>query len=218
MPSSPPADATAGTISDTSPDISPRIHSDTISVALCTYNGARFLEEQLASLLAQNRRPDELVVCDDRSTDSTVQMLESFSRSAPFPVRIQVNPVNLGSTVNFDRAMRLCAGSLIAFCDQDDIWLPHKLECNDLFAAAVAQVSGGGRRKKIVLLDGPRMRTSRYLLTGEFDQQVVSSSNNHRLRFDHTSLSSVGLLPLCWPRSCRSLVPTCTRAALPTWV
>ena len=73
MPSSPPADTTAGTI----PDISPRVHSDTISVALCTYNGARFLGEQLASLLAQDRRPDELVVCDDRSTDGTVQMLES---------------------------------------------------------------------------------------------------------------------------------------------
>ena len=80
---------------------------DTISVALCTYNGARFLEQQLASLEAQELRPDELVVCDDRSTDNTVQMLESFARTAPFPVRIHVNPVNLGSTRNFDRAMRL---------------------------------------------------------------------------------------------------------------
>jgi glycosyltransferase involved in cell wall biosynthesis len=104
--------------------------AETISVALCTYNGTRFLEEQLASLAAQERLPDELVVCDDRSTDNTVDLLESFARTAPFPVRIHVNLENLGSTHNFDRAMRLCAGSLIAFCDQDDIWHPKRLsEC-----------------------------------------------------------------------------------------
>jgi len=103
---------------------------ETISVALCTYNGAKFLEEQLASLQAQERCPDELVVCDDRSTDNTVELLEAFARIVPFPVRIHVNPVNLGSTRNFDRAMRLCAGSLIAFCDQDDVWHSRRLsEC-----------------------------------------------------------------------------------------
>lgn len=107
---------------------------ETISVALCTYNGARFLEEQLASLQAQIRCPDELIVCDDRSTDKTVQLLEAFARIAPFPVRIHVNPANLGSTMNFDRAMRLCTGSLIAFCDQDDIWHSTRLSaCAEAF-------------------------------------------------------------------------------------
>jgi glycosyltransferase involved in cell wall biosynthesis len=104
--------------------------AETISVALCTYNGARFLEEQLASLQAQERCPDELVVCDDGSTDKTVELLEAFAKIAPFPVRIHVNPANLGSTRNFDRAMRLCAGTLIAFCDQDDVWHSTRLsEC-----------------------------------------------------------------------------------------
>jgi glycosyltransferase involved in cell wall biosynthesis len=104
--------------------------TETISVALCTYNGTRFLQEQLASLQAQECLPEELVVCDDRSTDNTVELLESFARTAPFPVRIHVNQENLGSTRNFDRAMRLCAGSFIAFCDQDDIWHPKRLsEC-----------------------------------------------------------------------------------------
>ena len=115
MASSPPSEMIAETI------------TDTISVALCTYNGEKFLEEQLASLASQERRPDELVVCDDGSTDKTVKLLESFAATVPFPVRIHVNPVNLGSTMNFDRAMRLCAGSLIAFCDQDDIWHPTRL-------------------------------------------------------------------------------------------
>jgi hypothetical protein len=109
------------------PETIPEKIPETISVALCTYNGQRFLEEQLASLETQERRPDELVVCDDRSMDKTVPMLESFARTASFPVRIHVNPVNLGSTMNFDRAMRLCAGSLIAFCDQDDIWHSTRL-------------------------------------------------------------------------------------------
>ncbi|HEY3987712.1 MAG TPA: glycosyltransferase family 2 protein [Acidobacteriaceae bacterium] len=108
--------------------------AETISVALCTYNGAKFLEEQLASLESQERRPDELVVCDDRSTDNTLELLKSFARNASFPVRIHVNPLNLGSTMNFDHAMRLCVGSLIAFCDQDDIWNPARLsECARTF-------------------------------------------------------------------------------------
>ena len=54
--------------------------AETISVALCTYNGARFLEEQLASLQAQDLPPDELVECDDGSRDTTIQLLESFGR------------------------------------------------------------------------------------------------------------------------------------------
>ena len=61
------------------------------SVAMCTYNGARFLREQLDSIAAQTRPPDELVVCDDRSTDGTTAVVEAFAASAPFPVRLHVN-------------------------------------------------------------------------------------------------------------------------------
>lgn len=100
-----------------------------VSVALCTYDGARFLEAQLESLAAQTRLPDELVVCDDRSTDGTVAMLESFARRAPFPVRIEVNPSTLRSTANFGKAIGLCTGDLIATCDQDDVWMPEKIAC-----------------------------------------------------------------------------------------
>lgn len=105
-----------------------------ISVALCTYNGARFLSEQLASLLAQTRLPSELVVCDDDSTDKTLQILADFQSDAPFPMRIHVNPVNLGPAKNFEQAISLCEGDLIALCDQDDVWLPEKLdEAESLF-------------------------------------------------------------------------------------
>lgn len=99
---------------------------------MCTYNGEKYLREQLQSIASQTLLPDELVICDDRSTDSTTDIIGDFTSSAPFPVRLHINPVNLGAaakgiTRNFEQASRLCTGDLIAFCDQDDVWLPRKL-------------------------------------------------------------------------------------------
>ena len=94
---------------------------------MCTYNGARFVAEQLASIAAQTRPPDELVVCDDCSTDATLECIREFARTAPFPVRVFENEKNTGSTKNFERAVELCEGDFIAFADQDDVWLPEKL-------------------------------------------------------------------------------------------
>jgi glycosyltransferase involved in cell wall biosynthesis len=99
-----------------------------ISVALCTYNGERFLPEQLASIERQTRLPDELVVCDDGSTDRTMTIVREFAGSASYPVRVFENERNLGSAANFERAIRLCDGDLIALTDQDDIWYPLRLQ------------------------------------------------------------------------------------------
>ncbi len=99
----------------------------TISVAMCTYNGARYLREQLDGIAAQTRPPDEMVVCDDGSTDETCQIVETFAASVPFAVRLHVNERSLGSTKNFGRAIGFCAGEIIALSDQDDVWLPGKL-------------------------------------------------------------------------------------------
>jgi glycosyltransferase involved in cell wall biosynthesis len=98
-----------------------------ISVAMCTYDGAPYLRDQLESIAAQTRPPDELVVCDDQSADTTREIIAAFTVSAPFPVRLYVNEQNVGSTKNFERAIRLCEGDVIALSDQDDIWLPEKL-------------------------------------------------------------------------------------------
>jgi cellulose synthase/poly-beta-1,6-N-acetylglucosamine synthase-like glycosyltransferase len=95
---------------------------------MCTYNGARFLNEQLESISQQTRLPDELVVCDDCSTDQTGDLLRSFSAVAPFPVRLYFNDRNIGSTKNFDQAIRHSTGEVIALCDQDDIWHREKIE------------------------------------------------------------------------------------------
>jgi hypothetical protein len=99
----------------------------TVSVALCTYNGAAYLGEQLDSMVHQSRLPDELVVTDDGSTDGTVVALQSFIPEAPFPVRLYRNERRLGYAKNFERAIRLCTGDLIALSDQDDVWTPQKL-------------------------------------------------------------------------------------------
>ncbi len=99
-----------------------------ISIALCTYNGERFLPQQLDSIEKQTRLPDELVVCDDCSTDRTVEIVRDFAASVSFPVKLVENDQNLGSTRNFEQAIRLCSGDLIALCDQDDKWSPVRLE------------------------------------------------------------------------------------------
>jgi glycosyltransferase involved in cell wall biosynthesis len=99
-----------------------------ISIAMATYNGARFVDAQLDSLAAQTLPPDELVVCDDGSTDATADLIVAFSRRAPFPVRFLRNPARLGYADNFLHCAALCSGELIAFCDQDDVWHPNKLE------------------------------------------------------------------------------------------
>lgn len=99
----------------------------TFSIALCTYQGARYIQEQLDSIATQTRPPDEIVLCDDGSTDNTLDIVNEFADSAPFSVRIHRNDVTLGVAKNFERAIRRCEGNVIVLCDQDDVWLPHKL-------------------------------------------------------------------------------------------
>lgn len=99
----------------------------TISIAMCTYNGERFLQEQLESLSSQTRLPDEVVICDDCSQDNTLALIKEFAAWAPFPVRISVNQKNVGIAKNFEKVVSLCRSDISAFCDQDDVWLPEKL-------------------------------------------------------------------------------------------
>jgi glycosyltransferase involved in cell wall biosynthesis len=104
------------------------ITQNRISVAMCTYNGEQFLSQQLASIAQQTRLPDELLVCDDRSTDTTLEIVREFAASVSFAVTIIENSETLGSTKNFQQAIRLCSGDLIALSDQDDIWYPNRLQ------------------------------------------------------------------------------------------
>lgn len=96
-----------------------------ISVVMATYNGAIFLEKQLDSIISQDYPNIEIVVSDDRSTDSTVELLERYQTSANIVYR--VNTSNVGYAKNFGHALAMASGDFIALSDQDDIWLPQKL-------------------------------------------------------------------------------------------
>ena len=98
------------------------------SIAMCTYNGAANVLAQLQSFATQTQLPDELVVCDDASTDSTVGIIRDYASHAAFQVRIFVNDRNLGFSANFAQALSKCCGDVIFLSDQDDVWLPSKLE------------------------------------------------------------------------------------------
>lgn len=103
-----------------------------VSIAMATYNGEKYLQEQLDSFVCQTRLPDELVVSDDYSSDNTLEILRDFSEKAPFEVRIYQNKENLGYARNFENALSKVTGDLIFLSDQDDVWLPNKIEvvCN----------------------------------------------------------------------------------------
>lgn len=100
----------------------------TTSVAICTYNGASFVEEQIASILDQTILVGEIVVCDDGSSDNTVEIIRHLSSRTQIPIRIYINETNLGCVKNFEKAISLCKGDVIFLSDQDDKWEKQKVE------------------------------------------------------------------------------------------
>jgi glycosyltransferase involved in cell wall biosynthesis len=105
-----------------------------ISVALCTHNGARFVAEQVRSICLQSLPPTEIVLSDDASTDDCVEMaqtaLEACLGERPglaIALRVIRNRPALRVTKNFEQAVRACSGDLIALSDQDDVWHPERL-------------------------------------------------------------------------------------------
>lgn len=93
---------------------------------MATYNGDKFLREQLDSLYTQTRVPDEIIAVDDCSTDHTVEILEEYHQRRG--LKYVVNSSNQGVNANFYKAISLCSGNYVAICDQDDIWFPDKIE------------------------------------------------------------------------------------------
>src|SRR5690606_28186050 len=99
-----------------------------LCVVMCTYQGERYLPEQLASVLAQRVLPDSMVIVDDASTDGTVGIAREFAEQAPFPVDVNVNARNLGFARNFERAISLADGEVLVLSDQDDVWMENRLQ------------------------------------------------------------------------------------------
>jgi glycosyltransferase involved in cell wall biosynthesis len=99
----------------------------TTSVALCTYNGAVFLLEQLNSILNQTKTVDEIIICDDCSKDKTCDLIRQFIKTCPVKIKFVENSINTGYIQNFEQAISLCSGDIIFMSDQDDLWEPHKV-------------------------------------------------------------------------------------------
>ncbi len=97
-----------------------------LSVALCTYNGSEFIEQQINSILNQTIKVDEIIVCDDKSADATILILKKLQVSHPCIVIIE-NEINLRSTKNFEKAIQRCSGDYIFLADQDDLWNTEKV-------------------------------------------------------------------------------------------
>ena len=104
-----------------------QIRTPLVSIALCTYNGKKYLEEQILSIINQKYRNLEIIICDDFSSDGTIDILKKFTE-ADARVRLHINSENIGFNKNFKKCISLCNSELIAPCDQDDIWYPEKIQ------------------------------------------------------------------------------------------
>lgn len=99
-----------------------------LSVAMCTYNGSKFIHEQLISVIKQSRLVDEIIIFDDCSTDATVEIINMYVEKYPGLIQLFQNNKNLKSTKNFENAITHCTGDYIFLADQDDIWDYYKVE------------------------------------------------------------------------------------------
>lgn len=143
-------------------------------MVLATYNGVRFIEEQLDSLATQTRLPDELVVVDDGSLDETVDVLRSFQRTAPFPVELIAPGEHLGTCEAFGEAMRRATGTILAICDQDDRWEPEKLAVMEQRMVGRPDALLAFSDATLIDIEGTPLSRSRWRLAGFGPSQWAS--------------------------------------------
>lgn len=100
----------------------------TISVAMAVHNGSKYIIEQLESIANQTIHVDEIVVCDDQSSDNTVKVLQDFQQRTKTVINIVENKEKLGIPANHEKAINLCNGDIVFTADCDDVWYPNKVE------------------------------------------------------------------------------------------
>lgn len=110
------------------PSLGLTMPKDSVAVVLTTFNGEKFVLEQLNSIRQQTRMPDELLIFDDRSTDQTTRIVEAFLHDYPGMYRLAVNIENNGFAANFRQAIAQTTAEWVVLCDQDDYWVPQKIE------------------------------------------------------------------------------------------
>lgn len=100
-----------------------------ISVIISAYNGEKYILEQLQSIVNQTIKPNEIIIVDDKSTDNTNNIIKRFKNNNMFVnIRIYSNRNNLGFVKSFEKALKHSSGEIIFFSDQDDVWVPNKIE------------------------------------------------------------------------------------------
>lgn len=164
-----------------------------ISIVMATFNGGKYLQEQLDSFLAQTRLPDELVIIDDCSTDNTLEMIQAFAATAPFEVRWEQNEKNLGYTGNFNQALIKTTGDLVLLSDQDDVWFPEKLERMERYAL--------GDPKALVVMNDAALTDGELNDTGLTKQGQIASAGMTDSSFVMGCCAAVRreLLDICLP-------------------
>jgi hypothetical protein len=144
---------------------------------MCTYNGEAYLAEQLESIFMQSRPADEIIVCDDVSTDNTWKLLEKYRCQYPGLIKSFRNESNLGPAKNFEKAIHLCTGDLISLSDQDDIWRRDKLE---IMARRFKEKPDLGlvfSNAGLIDAEGERLDTDLWRVVG-FDRQARAAIRN----------------------------------------
>ncbi len=101
-----------------------------IGVLIATYNGERYLQEQLDSIIEQTKRVDEIIVSDDNSSDNTAAIVNQYiENNKDIRIKFVINQGKRGVTCNFENAFRHSTSDLLFFCDQDDVWNENKVSC-----------------------------------------------------------------------------------------
>lgn len=149
-----------------------------ISVALCTYNGEKFIEEQISSILNQSVPVDEIVVCDDGSTDNTLKIVERFQSQTKTNIRIFHNEKQLGVCANFQKAINLCGGDIIFLSDQDDVWYPNKVE-------TICDWFNSNPTKNVVFTDANLINEKGCVLPNDSLWKRVQFSTSEQFWFNH---------------------------------
>jgi glycosyltransferase involved in cell wall biosynthesis len=144
----------------------PAAHAERVSIVLATYNGARFLAEQLTSLRDQIRPPDEVVIVDDDSTDATPELLQEFALSAPFPVILELRREHLGTWMTFEEGLRRATGDMIVICDQDDRWRADKVAVLTRRLADEPGAMMAFSDARLISVDGDIIDRSRWRIAG----------------------------------------------------
>lgn len=164
-----------------------------VSIAMATYNGAQYLQEQLNSFKNQTQLPDELIVTDDCSTDETEQIISEFAKTAPFTVIFSRNEKNLGYCGNFNAALMQTSGDLVFLSDQDDVWFPEKIE----YMVALAEKNP----KSLVLMNDAAITDGVLNKTGLTNIGQVQTAGFNLSYFAHGCCCTIRreLLDICLP-------------------